>query len=97
MMSDDAIKTDMIPWDDLSDEKRRQFAGRLNTEFDAGLTVAEAEHYYGNPEAVKEDFGDLGRGVECPNCYTELVADDVPHLEETGECPYCGEVLLTDE
>lgn len=85
------------PWEDLSDSEKKNFADMLNRRFGAGVTVAEAEEYYGNREKAEEEFGDIGqtKAPECPECFTPLYKEDIPHLKRTGRCPACGEVLLS--
>lgn len=87
---------DPIPWGDLTDEDRRNFTEMLNRRFNAGLTIEEAEAYYGNPEKVEEDFGyERDGGPECPECFTSLYREDIPALKRTGRCPYCGEDIAS--
>jgi transcription initiation factor IIE alpha subunit len=90
---------DPIPWSDLSNSDRREFANMMNRRFDANITVTEAEKYYGNPEKVASDFGEeaTSGGPECPECFSPLYQEDIPHLKRTGCCPNCGAKLVTTD
>lgn len=90
-------QSDVIPWDELSRGEKSNFARVLNRRFGASLSVEEASEYYGDREKAEAELGDDGGGdgYECPECFTTLYRDDIPHLKRTGKCPNCGEVLVS--
>ena len=84
-----------VDWSDLDEADRRKFTAMLNKRFNTSLSVAEASEYYGNPEKVKNELGDFQSDrPECPECFTPLYKEDIPHIKQTGECPNCGATLV---
>lgn len=90
--------TDPVPWEELSAWEQINFTLMMNKRFEAGLSVEDAEEYYGNPDKVEQDFGEQATegGPECPECFTPLYQDDIPYLKRTGKCPNCGAMLASE-
>lgn len=90
-------KGDPIPWVELSDADRENFAALLNRRYGADVTVEEAAEYYGNREKLEADYGtgerDPESPLECSKCFTPLYRSDLPHLQLTGCCPNCGQQI----
>lgn len=88
---------DFIPWEELPDSDRENFAALLNRRYGADVTVEEAAEYYGNREKLEADYGETERNpesrLECSKCFTPLYRSDLPSLKLTGCCPNCGEQI----